>query len=272
MRCPASLRRPTAAGRRREDFLAPLNAQQRVAVEHGTGTERPTRMVRCWSLPAPVPARPTRSPTASRISCEAAPIRSASCSSRFRGERRRKWSAGRGNCCSERCGAATRQRTRRAAMGGHVPQRRRAAPARIRRAHRIARVVLDSRPRRRRGSHRDRAARAWCGRHEAQVSDQGHLPRDLFARRQQRSGADRGPRARLSLVRSVGSGAQEALQRLRAREAGAERPRLRRPAAVLVAHGRRTLAGAGRSASASTTCSSTSIRTPTGCRRRSCWR
>ena len=47
------------------------------------------------------------------------------------------------------------------------------------------------------------------------------------------------------MVRRVGDRAEEAVRSLRPREAGAERARLRRSAAVLVVHGRGAVAGAG---------------------------
>ena len=133
----------------------------------------------------------------------------------------------------------------RPSLGGHVSQRRGAAAPGICRAHRLAGVLHDSRPGRCRRPDRDRAARARAGHHEAPVSDEGNLSRDLFARRQQRSGAHRGARTRVSMVRRVGNRAQEAVRSLRPREAGAERARLRRSASVLVVHGRRACAGAG---------------------------
>ena len=79
-------------------------------------------------------------------------------------------------------------------------------------------------------------------------------------------------RARLSVVRRVGSRAEEALRSLRPREAGAERARLRRPAAVLVVHGRGACAGAGhRRALRSRSRRRVSGHQPAA-GRRSCWR
>ena len=259
-----------------QDFLAPLNAQQRVAVEHGTSSREPGPHEHGkWSA-ADHCRRRVRQDQHARLPRGAS--RAAGRGSAAHPPADVLAPRGGGNGAAGRAPAASGIRrgheagSRRTAMGGYLPQRRRAAPAGVRRAHRLARIVLHSRPRRRRGSARDRAARARRGRDEAQVSDEGDVSRDLFARRQRRSGAGQGPGGRLSMVRSVGGRAQEALQCLRAGEAGAERSRLRRPAPVLVAHGGRARVGAGRSASASTTCSSTSTRTPTGCRRRSCSR
>ena len=63
---------------------------------------------------------------------------------------------------------------------------------------------------------------------------QGHLPRDLLARRQQRGAARRRcSRRPFRGARGWEARAEGAVRRLRRGEAGAERPRLRRPAAVL---------------------------------------
>ena len=58
---------------------------------------------------------------------------------------------------------------------------------------------------RRRGPARTRAPRARLRDHPQAVPGQGHLPRDLLARRQQRGAARRGARGGLSLVRAAGS-------------------------------------------------------------------
>ena len=65
------------------------------------------------------------------------------------------------------------------------------------------------------------------------VSRQGHLPRHLLPRRERRGAAGARAGRALPLVRRVGGGAQAPVRRLRPRQAGAERPGLRRPAARL---------------------------------------
>ena len=73
------------------------------------------------------------------------------------------------------------------------------------------------------------------------------------------------------VVRGVGEGIEGAVRRLRRSQAAPERARLRRPAALLGADGRAILPSPRTSAAASITCWSTSTRTPTACRPRSCW-
>ena len=133
---------------------------------------------------------------------------------------------------------------RRVSLGGHVPQRRGPPAARVRSAHRARRVLHDPRSRRCGRPDRDRAARARPRCHRAPLPGQGDVPRDLFPHGQWRNGARRGARTRLSVVHPVAGRSREAVRRLRRREAGAARARLRRPAALLGAHGRRALARA----------------------------
>ena len=105
----------------------------------------------------------------------------------------------------------------------------------------------------------------------AALPDQGHLPRDLLAGRQRPA-----PSSATVLRRHFPWCAEweaelrAALRRLRRGEAGERRPRLRRPPALLGGDDAGRRRSPPRSARASTTCSSTSTRTPTGCRRRSC--
>ena len=73
-----------------------------------------------------------------------------------------------------------------------------------------------------------------------------------------------------SLVRGMGKAAGPAFLRVRRRQARAPCARLRRPAALLVDDDVRAAARGEASARASTTCSSTSIRTPILCRPKSC--
>ena len=102
---------------------------------------------------------------------------------------------------------------------------------------------------------------------DAALSAEGHLPGDLFARRQHLRAAGRGAGGGLPLVRRMGGRTQAAVRRLRRGQAAAAGARLRRPAALL---GRRwspsrRWRAAGRRR-ASTTCWSTNTRTPTCCR------
>ncbi len=169
--------------------------------------------------------------------------------------------------------AAARRRRHHAAVGGHLPQHRRAAAARVRRAHRPGRIVHHPRPRRCRrpdgaGAPRDRVCRATkkrfppkgtCLAIYSRVVNSGEPLAEVLQTpsRGARSGK---PSSRRCSARTSAS------------QAGAERARLRRPAAVLVGDDGRARARRARSARASTTCWSTNTRTPIGCRRRSCWR
>ena len=165
-----------------------------------------------------------------------------------------------------------RHRGRRAHLGGHVPRHRRAAVARLRRPDRPRPGLHDPRPGGFGRPAEPRPPRARLLADREPLSRQGHLPLDLFALRECRA-ADRGRAPHcLPVVLRLGRGAARAVRRLCRGQAAAERPRLRRPAALLGADGRRSGAWPRRSAAASTTSSSTSTRTPTACSPRSCWR
>ena len=86
----------------------------------------------------------------------------------------------------------------------------------------------------------------------------------------QRAAARLPATTRFPWCRRVGGAAARAVRRLRRGEGGARRARLRRPAAVLVPPDERRVAGAAHRRAASITCWSTSTRTPTRCRPRSC--
>ena len=90
------------------------------------------------------------------------------------------------------------------AVGGHVPQRRRAPAARPCGADRLERLVHGDRPRRCRGSDGLGAPAPRLQHHAQALSAQGHLPGDLFARGQRPSAAARVAGRALSLVRRVG--------------------------------------------------------------------
>ncbi len=138
----------------------------------------------------------------------------------------------------------------RPALGRDVPQRRRAAAARIRAAHRPRAQLHDPRPRRLRGPDGAGAPGAARHRHvEGALPRRGDVRRDLLALRERGGAAARRARRQLSLVRAMGRRAAIALRRLRRGQAGAARARLRRPAAVLGRHDGRTGAG-GRSGGA----------------------
>ena len=148
--------------------------------------------------------------------------------------------------------------------------------ARLLREHaprdRPGRELHDPRPRRRRRPDGLGAPGARPGRDEEPLPAEGHLPGDLLARRQQPGAA-----AGVLAQRFPWCGAwEDELKGLFgayvASQAAAARARLRRPAALLVADDGRRRRSRARSARASTTCWSTSTRTRTGCRPRSCWR
>ena len=71
------------------------------------------------------------------------------------------------------------------------------------------------------------------------LPDQRDVPLDLFALRQRRDADRAGHRRIVSMVLGMGDGAQGAVRSLRRSKAEAERARLRRPAALLGANGRR---------------------------------
>ena len=159
----------------------------------------------------------------------------------------------------------------RVALGRYLPRHRRAAAARTCAADRPARRLHDPRSRRRRRPDGLGPAGARPGGVKATLPAEGHLPRDLFARRQQPDAAGRRAAPALPLVRALRRGAEGPVSRLCRGQAAAACARLRRPAALLGADDGGAGARAKRSAIASTMCWSTSTRTRTGCRRRSCW-
>ena len=126
----------------------------------------------------------------------------------------------------------------------------------------------DPRPRRRRRPDGPGAPRARLVEDGEALSAQGHLPRDLLPRVNTRAPSATCCEAPFPGAR-VGGGAEAAVPRLCRGEAGEQRPRLRRPAALLGADAGRRRRSPPSSAPASTTSWSTSTRTPTGCRRRS---
>ena len=155
------------------------------------------------------------------------------------------------------------------AVGRHLPQHRRAPAARVRRPHRPGRIVHHPRPRRFRRPDGHGAPRDRPDPDRQALSAEGHLPVDLFAGGQQPRAAGAGAAEHFPVVQRMGSRAEDPVRRLRRRQAGAERARLRRPAAVLVRDGGRPGTGRRSWAACSTMCWSTNTRTPTGCRRRS---
>ena len=173
-----------------------------------------------------------------------------------------------------RRGARPRRRghPRRALLGRHLSRHRRQAAARLCAGDRARSGLHHPRPRGFGRPHEPRPPRARPFPHREPVSGQGHLPRHLFARRQCREAARRNPGQELSLVRRLGGRARAAVRGLCRGQAGAERARLRRSAALLGRHGGRAGAGRASRRAASTMCWSTNTRTPTGCRPRSCWR
>ena len=169
-------------------------------------------------------------------------------------------------------GDKRRRHDRRAALGRHLPRHRRAAAARLCRSDRARSRLHHPRSRGFRRPDEPGPARARLLEDREPVSDQGHLPCDLLALRQCR-GADRAGAGRLiPLVRRLGGRTEGTVRGLCRGQAEAERARLRRPAALLGADDERSRRSPRRSAAGSTTCWSTSIRTPTGCSPRSCWR
>ncbi len=131
---------------------------------------------------------------------------------------------------------------RAAAVVRHLPRHRRAAAARPRRAHRPRSGFHHPRPRGFGGPAEPGAPRARPVEHAPALSAEGHLPGDLFRRREYPRAAARGAAGELSVVRGLGRGAEAAVPRLRRGQAGAAGARLRRPAAVLGADGRRARA------------------------------
>ena len=137
-------------------------------------------------------------------------------------------------------GRQGRHHDRRAGMGRHVPRRRRAAPSRVRLRARPRPGLHDPRPRGLRRPDEPGAQRPRVRQDGAAIPDQGDVPRDLLALRQRRGAARGGPGAFVPVVRGLGRRPALDLRRLRRGQAGAGRPRLRRPAALLGAERRRS--------------------------------
>ena len=112
--------------------------------------------------------------------------------------------------------------------------------------------------------------RLGLSRTESRFPEKGTCLDDLLAGGERLRAARDGAREQLPRLDRLGGRAEGAVRRLRRGQAGGAGARLRRPAALLgrdaVRPGRRP----PRLGPASTMSSSTSIRTPTGCRRRSC--
>ena len=189
--------------------LETLNPEQRRAVEHGGAPlgGRP----RCWSSPAPGPARQ-----------HARPSRRASHRQRRRpapdpaddvfAARRAEMTQRVERIARKVLGDNAGDHDRRADLGRHVSWHRRAAAARIRRADRTRSRLHHSRSRRLRRPDESRPARARFLEDRKPLSDQGHLPLHLFALRQRRDADRTRCSALLSLVRRLGGGAQGAVR------------------------------------------------------------
>ena len=121
----------------------------------------------------------------------------------FAPRRRRDDEAGR----ADRAQGPRRQRRRhdrRAGLGRHLPRHRRAAAARICRPDRARSRLHDPRPRGFRRPDEPGPARARLLENRKPLSDQGHLPCDLFALRQRGDAARAGAGRVVSLVRRLG--------------------------------------------------------------------
>ena len=136
--------------------------------------------------------------------------------------------------------------------------------------HRPRALVHHPRPRRRRGPHGRPPHRAGPLQERPPLPAQGHLHGHLQPLRQCPRAGGRGGRDALPLVQGRGRRPPPTLRRLRRPQGRAERPRLRRPAALLARSADRPPRRPLHPRAASTACWSTSIRTPTGCRPRSC--
>ena len=264
---------PLAAARA-GSLLAGLNdAQQRAAGSASRAAwRRRRRRRRCWSSPAPARARRRRWPTGSPAWC-ARRRPAAHPAADVLAARR----AGDGAPRRPRPARGARPRARAAgaaaAVGRHLPRHRRAPAAPVRAADRAGRELHHPRPRRR-------------GRPDGSGAPRARPRETARAAFRARRPAWRSTRACVNTQEPLADvlrrvfpwclewedELQRLFARLRRREAGAARARLRRPAALLGPPDGRAGAGARESARASTTCWSTSTRTPTGCRPRSCWR
>ena len=160
---------------------------------------------RCWSSPAPDRARRTRSPTRRPPGLTGADpqrILLLTFSRRAAAEMERRV----GRILNHVLGAPLRREPPALPLVGHLPQRRRTPAARIRAAHRPARILHHPRPRGLGGSARDsRDTSSALSATESALSDQGHVPRDLLARRQQPRAAARGAGSGVPVVRARGS-------------------------------------------------------------------
>ncbi len=164
------------------------------------------------------------------------------------------------------------RRGRGARLVRHLPRHRRAAAARARRRHRPRPVLHHPRPERLRRPDQPRPPRTRLLEDGKALSAQGHLPRHLFAHRQ------RAGRARRRASQGLSHGAPTGR-----RSCGRCSPPTSRPSSARTSSTTTTscstsprcspsLPSAPRPAAASTTCWSTSTRTPTVCRRASSWR
>ena len=118
-------------------------------------------------------------------------------------------------------GRQCRRHDRRAGLGRHLSRHRRAAAARLCRADRPRSRLHHPRPRGFRRPDEPGPARARLLQDREPVSDQGHLPCDLFALRQRRD-ADRAGAGRvLSVVRRLGGRTEGAVRRPMSRPSSA---------------------------------------------------
>ena len=164
----------------RMDYLAKLNPDQRAAVEHGVADARRAAAAghRGRGLGQDRHAGAPRRASGDERR-RSAPHPAAD----LLAPRRRRDGAARASASSNR--ATGTNATRRADLVRHVPRHRRAAPARICRAHRARPRVHDPRPRGCRRPDESGAPRARFLAHRKPLSDQGHVPCDLFARGEQ---------------------------------------------------------------------------------------
>ena len=159
---------------------------------------------------------------------------------------------------------------RRPHLGRHLPLRQRPHPARPRRRDRPRSRLHHPRPQRLRRPDEHGSAPARPVAHREPLPREGHVPRDLLAGGECLRAARDRAREQLPGLDRLGGRAEAAVRRLRRGQAEGAGARLRRPAALLGRDAVRPGGGRRSSARASTMSSSTSIRTPTGCRRRSC--
>ena len=198
--CSLDIAKPLTA--RDPPYLATLNAQQRVAVEHGVGVDADDRR------PLLIIAGAGSGKT-STLACRAAhliangadPQRLLLLTFSRRAAEALERRAGQ---VLQRLSTTASMRASGARLGRHVSQRRRARAAPVRDAHRRQRIVQHSRSRGCRGSARSRASRSRPVGDEESISGEGHVHRDLLARRQRRDVARR--RSRRTRTRGARSG------------------------------------------------------------------